>query len=235
MKSKSIESGFTLVELLVTILIFSFSISIMLAGLDQGRLAWSTLNKKVESVSNLQDRYSWLSMLFSGATATQFSNEYGVAVPFFYGDKDSVKLLSNSPILNGPGNYSSIVIWFEKSDYGYSLFYAEKSNSDPYYNSDEVDKDFRKLELIKLINTYEIRYLAPIHMPVDGTNIPIEDKIFFRYNPTWLDFFYSKKETSMPMLVNIKMSFLNKSNIDWYFPVTAYSTSSHIDDEVYKK
>ncbi|ELI6440877.1 type II secretion system protein, partial [Aeromonas salmonicida subsp. salmonicida] len=83
MKSKSIESGFTLVELLVTILIFSFSISIMLAGLDQGRLAWSTLNKKVESVSNLQDRYSWLSMLFSDATATQFSNEYGEAVPFF--------------------------------------------------------------------------------------------------------------------------------------------------------
>lgn len=76
MKNKK-TNGFTLVELLVTIVIFSFSLSIILSGLDQGRLAWSRLEKKVELSSSLQSRFNWLSMMFNDSNATLFPLNYG--------------------------------------------------------------------------------------------------------------------------------------------------------------
>lgn len=228
-------NGFTLVELLVTIVIFSFSISIVLSGLDQGRLAWSRLEKKAELSSVLQSRFNWLSMMFNDSNATLFPLNYGEASPFFKGNDQSLYLLTNSPILSGPGNYATATLWFASNRNGFILNYAEKKNADPFYGNLYFDRDKEATVLLNNIKTYYIRYLAPIREPSEGESIPLSDEKYYRSEPVWLDFFDSNKEMAMPLLVNISMVLSNEKKIDWFFPVTRYTSSSHIDDEVFKK
>ncbi|MGL6462046.1 PulJ/GspJ family protein [Aeromonas hydrophila] len=228
-------NGFTLVELLVTIVIFSFSISIVLSGLDQGRLAWSRLEKKAELSSVLQSRFNWLSMMFNDSNATLFPLNYGEASPFFKGNDQSLYLLTDSPILSGPGNYATATLWFASNRNGFILNYAEKKNADPFYGNIYFDRDKEATVLLNNIKTYNIRYLAPIREPSEGESIPLSDEKYFRSEPVWLDFFDSNKEMAMPLLVNISMVLSNEKKIDWFFPVTRYTSSSHIDDEVFKK
>ncbi|MGU5674518.1 PulJ/GspJ family protein [Aeromonas hydrophila] len=234
MKNKKIN-GFTLVELLVTIVIFSFSLSMILSGLDQGRLAWARLEKRTELSNTLQSRFNWLAMMFNDSSATLFPVGYGEASPFFKGNNDGLYLLTGSPILSGPGNYSTATIWFTSNSDGFTLNYAEKKNADPFYGNQYFDRDNEAINLIKGIKSYHIRYLAPIHEPSEGESIPISDNIYYRSEPVWLDFFDSNKEMAMPLLVNINMALSNGKKIDWFFTVTRYTSSSHVDDEVFKK
>lgn len=234
MKSKKIN-GFTLVELLVTIVIFSFSLSIVLSGLDQGRLAWSRLEKKAELSSVLQSRFNWLSMMFNDSSATLFPLSYGEASPFFKGNEQNLYLLTGSPILSGPGNYATATLWFASNRNGFTLNYAEKKNADPYYGNQNLDRDNESTVLLKNIKSYYIRYLAPIREPNEGESIPLSEEKYYRSEPIWLDFFDSDKEMAMPLLVNISIVLSNGKRIDWFFPVTRYTSSSHIDDEVFKK
>lgn len=234
MKNKN-TNGFTLVELLVTIVIFSFSLSIVLSGLDQGRLAWSRLEKKAELSSSLQSRFNWLSMMFNNSNATLFPLSYGEASPFFKGNDQSLYLLTDSPILSGPGNYATATLWFASNKHGFTLNYAEKKNADPFYGNQYFDRDKEVTVLLDNIKSYDIRYLAPIREPSEGESIPPSEERYYRSEPIWLDFFDSNKEMAMPLLVNISMVLSNEKRIDWFFPITRYTSSSHIDDEVFKK
>lgn len=234
MKNKK-TNGFTLVELLVTIVIFSFSLSIILSGLDQGRLAWSRLEKKVELSSSLQSRFNWLSMMFNDSNATLFPLNYGEAGPFFKGNDQSLYLLTGSPILAGPGNYATATLWFANNGSNFTLNYAEKRNADPFYGNQYFDKDKEKTVLLYDIKSYNIRYLAPIREPSEGESIPLNEEKYYRSEPAWLDFYDSNKEMAMPLLINISMVLSNEKRVDWFFPVTRYTSSSHIEDEVFKK
>ncbi|MBO0505575.1 type II secretion system protein [Aeromonas caviae] len=234
MKNKK-TNGFTLVELLVTIVIFSFSLSIILSGLDQGRLAWSRLEKKVELSSSLQSRFNWLSMMFNDSNATLFPLNYGEAGPFFKGNDQSLYLLTGSPILAGPGNYATATLWFANNGSNFTLNYAEKRNADPFYGNQYFDRDKEKTVLLYDIKSYNIRYLAPIREPSEGESIPLNEEKYYRSEPAWLDFFDSNKEMAMPLLINISMVLSNEKRVDWFFPVTRYTSSSHIEDEVFKK
>ena len=234
MKNKK-TNGFTLVELLVTIVIFSFSLSIILSGLDQGRLAWSRLEKKVELSSSLQSRFNWLSMMFNDSNATLFPLNYGEAGPFFKGNDQSLYLLTGSPIRAGPGNYATATLWFANNGSNFTLNYAEKRNADPFYGNQYFDRDKEKTVLLYDIKSYNIRYLAPIREPSEGESIPLNEEKYYRSEPAWLDFFDSNKEMAMPLLINISMVLSNEKRVDWFFPVTRYTSSSHIEDEVFKK
>ncbi|WP_447777755.1 PulJ/GspJ family protein [Aeromonas veronii] len=234
MKNKK-TNGFTLVELLVTIVIFSFSLSIILSGLDQGRLAWSRLEKKAELSSSLQSRFNWLSMMFNDSNATLFPLNYGEAGPFFKGNDQSLYLLTGSPILAGPGNYATATLWFANNGSNFSLNYAEKRNADPFYGNQYFDRDKEKTVLLYDIKSYNIRYLAPIREPSEGESIPLNEEKYYRSEPAWLDFYDSNKEMAMPLLINISMVLSNEKRVDWFFPVTRYTSSSNIDDEVFKK
>lgn len=155
--------GFTLIEVLVALAVFSSVISLVLYGLEQGRLSWARGNHQVEELRSLVNRQNWLTQMFTQAVPSTFSAGYGTEVPYLQGDSTSLSFITNAPVISGPGTYAFVILRFEQQPNAtQSLVFYQWINRDPYYG---IPTSFTTGErLVLLTDLSEARwdyYLSP--------------------------------------------------------------------------
>jgi len=155
------NNGFTLIEVLIAVAVFSSVISLVMFGLDQGRLQWEKSTDRAQTYHELQNRKQWLTQLFNQANASMFRQSYGGEVGFFYGDQRKLTFLSNAPIISGPGTYAKVELSIEQHKSGQALFFSQWPYSDPYLSSTSEITQPSSLVLLEDVKNIEWQYYFP--------------------------------------------------------------------------
>lgn len=217
------NAGFTLVEMLVALVVFSSAISLVLLGLEQGRQFWFKVSDKIAEQSSLYHREQWLSAMFTEANSAHFPDGNNQTAPYFMGASDHINFITNAPILGGPGTYAAVMLKFARAGDNYQLHYFEAPNKDPYYGGHDYFSTAEATVLIDDISSYNVRYLAP-ESEVQLEWAPTEGGV--RDQPEWLPTFNSSQEAAMPIMVHLQFSRSQEPTQDWYFTVNRYSNST---------
>ena len=217
--------GFTLVEMLIALVIFSSVISLVLLGLEQGRQFWFKASDKMAEQGHLYNREQWLSAMFAEANSALHPASYSQATPYFMGTNDQINFITNAPILGGPGTYAAVLLKFSREGDKYQLHYFEAPNKDPYYGGHDYFALDKPTVLLDNITDFKLRYLAP-ESEVQLEWAPLEEGSRLRETPEWIPQFSSIQEAAMPIMVHLQLELPNKQQQDWYFPVNRFSNSA---------
>ncbi|EKA7352861.1 prepilin-type N-terminal cleavage/methylation domain-containing protein [Vibrio vulnificus] len=161
--AKRQSKGFTLIEVLVVLVVFSSVVSLVLIGLEQGRNQWNRAMKSTDKSYHMFQRKQWLQQLFTQANSATFQISYGTEAPHFLGTANDVSFISNAPIISGPGTYASVNLTLESQGNGMSqLVFRQWPYSDPYLSIPQEATESNTLVLLKDIQSLEWEYyLAP--------------------------------------------------------------------------
>ncbi|CAM3774798.1 general secretion pathway protein J [Vibrio aerogenes CECT 7868] len=210
------QSGFTLVEMLVSLAVFSAVLSIVMTGLHQGQMQWERGSKQLDQADYLIKRQNWLRQMFAQANTATFRIEYGAEAPYFLGNEQSLTFISDAPIISGPGTYATVRLKLRQQDDDlYEMVLTQKPYSDPYLDPQANPDDGKSLVLFHDIQHLSWRYfLAP---RMEAT--PLEIK-YNRFKPRmegyWDSEFDANFEQELPQYVALSFK-MHQQQYDWYF------------------
>jgi len=199
---KKHHQGFTLIEMLIAIAIFSSLIAVLLMSFHQGLSLWEKGHKKAARWISLEHRYDWLEHVFSQANAAGYHVAGKHMRPFFHGDKKEMTLITAAPIMDTPGSLKPVQFRWIERDGRYALMYREgRQGADVHMDS------FDFSDWIPLLHGVEkayFRYEAPINpFPVDlpRDSLPEDMRKRYRDAPEWMSVFDSEAIVSLPSRV----------------------------------
>jgi prepilin-type N-terminal cleavage/methylation domain-containing protein len=231
------EAGFTLVEMLVALSIFSMLVAVLMAGFSQGLLLWERGNTKSSHWLSIQHRHELLRQLFINARLADYRGKRGISHPHFLGDRNQLEFTTRAPILDLGGRIRPVRIVIERGENGRSDFYYQEAGRHHDQGRGIGWNGDRRVPLLEDILNPEWRYLAPAFpLPPDLyiAELNREDKLRYRENPEWLDWYDSSILWRSPLMV--ELSFTDDVGIEhiWSFRVPgetdAWSLMGQLDE-----
>ncbi|EEY50293.1 prepilin-type N-terminal cleavage/methylation domain-containing protein [Vibrio cholerae] len=223
---KQNSSGFTLIEVLVSLVVFSSVVSLVLVGLEQGRLQWDRSMRSTEHSYKLLLRKQWLDQLFSQSNGATFQISYGTEAPHFLGTSTDVSFISNAPIISGPGTYASVNLALEAQNNGLNrLVFKQWPYSDPYLGIPNEATKTNTLVLIEDIQALEWEYyLAPRD---EATPWELKYNTFTRRpEGIWAQEYDGRFEQAIPQTVKVIFTRHDKKHVwQFYLPTKTASYS----------
>jgi prepilin-type N-terminal cleavage/methylation domain-containing protein len=216
------SSGFTLVEVLVALAVFSAVLSLVLFGLEQGRSSWMRGHKHATFLSEMSHRQFWIMRMFSQANAATFAIDYGLETSYFFGTKGELSLISEAPVISGPGTYALVRLKVEDDPESgkESLVLYEWDNRDPYYGLPRDTSNAQKLVLFENITDASWKYW----LDARDTPTPLEtmlNNFVPRDSDEWSGEYDSRFEVKLP--AKVKFSFKLKGQLyAWVFSLNQY-------------
>lgn len=134
MKQMRSLSGFTLIEMMVALSIFSLLLAVLLGGYSQGLSIWERAANKSSIWQSYQHRALWMSRLVEQVVIADYRMAGSVYSDMFRGDATGFVAMSAAPILAAPGRPVPIEFkLFENLDLGYvQLLYRQAGkHNDP--------------------------------------------------------------------------------------------------------
>ena len=117
------ENGFTLVEMLVALSIFSMLLAVLMAGFSQGLSLWERGNTKSTHWLSWQHRHELLRQLFINARLADYRGERRFSHPHFVADQTQLEFTSRAPILDVNGRVRPVRLVLQPGDGGVSDVY----------------------------------------------------------------------------------------------------------------
>jgi len=231
------QKGFTLIEMLIALTIFSLLIGVLLMGFSQGLTLWHKGQNKSTKWITLEHRYDWLDRLFSQAIAAQYKLDDGRSrvAPFFSGDKLSMTLLTVAPIMDTSGSLKQVEFCLLEKAEKQTLMYREKKNSKNVW----IEQDFKSVQWIPLLKTITkayFRYEAPKNPFPENISImtlPRDIRQRYRNAPEWMSEFDSKSIMSLPQ--RIEFFFIDKDGEEHHWIFQCRFMPDIWPDEVYNE
>ena len=190
------QSGFTLIEVLVALIIFSSVIGIVMAGLDQGRMLWQRAFDHADEQKMLTQRHQWLQQMFDQAVVSNFQIGYGVATPYFIGTADTVRMITNAPIIGGPGTYATVELTTTRQQQA-TLAFTQWPNKDTYYGIPSYFEADNQLTVLSGLKNVEWQYFLPPRRQA-STNELSQGNFTPRLEGQWGDEFDARDERRLP-------------------------------------
>lgn len=132
MKSSRFSSGFTLIEMMVALSIFSLLLAVLLGGYSQGLSIWQRAADKSSVWQSYQHRALWITRLVQQIVIADYRVSGSTYTDMFRGNATGFVAMSSAPILAAPGRPVPVEFkLFENLDLGYvQLLYrqADKYN-----------------------------------------------------------------------------------------------------------
>ncbi len=215
------NQGFTLVEMLVAMAIFSLLITTLLTGFHRGIAVWERGTQQEQFWQTLLLRQQWLNKLFAQAiTSTYSKSKEDAYVPYFQGTPLQMSWMTAAPLLDNPGQIKPVRLKFAREDNAsdYTLYYQEGAlHSDPGRDLQWGDS---WVPLLQHVNEGRFSYEAPAFpLPdeLDPKFLTANDKQRYREKPTWLNHYNTEILWFVPR--RVKLHFIDAQQItqEWQF------------------
>jgi prepilin-type N-terminal cleavage/methylation domain-containing protein len=198
------QKGFTLIEMLVAMAIFTSLISVLMLGFQQGLLLWDKTQQQSHRWLKSEFRYGLLSTVFSQAILADNQYKKGLYASYFIGTSTNIKLISAAPIMDANGRVRPIEIKAVKENKRWKLLYREGAR---YSDIDRaISWSNNWVELLTELEEITFSYLAPafpIPAELKMRWLNKEEKLRYREKPTWVAGYDSKKLWLYPLQISI--------------------------------
>lgn len=220
---KNCCKGYTLIEVLVVVVIFSSMIALATAGLSQILNYYENLRKSSFSLSKYLP-YLWVDEVFENISDYYIKDNTDNWFLLFKGDEDSMVFVSFKG-LSGDSPKLVIIKKEKNSESGYDLVIYETEAYFKDYESVErllIFKDYKQFEkfvFLSKIDNLRIRYY-------------VYDNLLKRYD--WSYQFDPKKNVFLPSMVAFQYD-ENGQRKELYFKIYNNSSYKAIYNELYQK
>jgi len=116
------DSGFTLIEMMIAVVIFTMVTSLIFFSFSQALNLWERADREIEKLDQLVFVNAWVKDLFHSAE-NSLQDVQNKKIPFFFGNRKQVVFLTLNPILNKYKIMSLVKIEFKEG----RLVYSEES------------------------------------------------------------------------------------------------------------
>lgn len=223
------HAGFTLIEVLVALIIFSSVIGIVMAGLDQGRMLWQRAFDQADEQKMLTQRHQWLQQMFDQAVMSNFQIGYGVATPYFIGTPDTVRMITNAPIIGGPGTYATVELTITQQQQA-TLAFTQWPNKDPYYGIPSYRETNNQLTVLTGLQDVEWQYFLPPRRQPSSNEIS-QGSFTPRLEGQWGDEFDALDERRLPPQIKLSFAYRNE-RYEWFFTLPTGNNAADINQKV---
>ena len=215
-------SGFSLVEMLVAISIFSMLLSLLMLGYSQGLSLWQRGQDRSETWLSLEHRHQLLRTLFFGARFADYRGRGWRTYPYFIANQEGIEFMTRSPLLDFSGRVKPVRVLIERDDNDQAKFrYQEgRRHSDQgrgiYWDSG------RSLLFMEEMRDAGFRYLAPAFpLPPDlySAELSDEDRLRYRDEPEWLSWYDTAILWRAPLAVELSFRDEEGARHTWSFQV----------------
>ncbi len=212
--------GFTLVEMLVALSIFSMLVAVLMAGFSQGLSLWERGNAKSTHWLARQHRHELLRQLFVNARLADYRSERGFSHAHFMADETQLEFTSRAPILDLNGRVRPVRMVLQPGDDGLSdIYYQEAGRHNDQGRGIRWEKD-RRVLLLQDIRKPAFRYLAPA-FPVPPelymAELTQEDQLRYRDHREWLGWYDASILWRPPLMVELSFTDQQGDEHVWSF------------------
>lgn len=189
---KKISNGYTLIEVVIAIAIFSFMIALATAALNQGLKQYQHM---MDKGINLWDaaKNLWVTKSFNAAIDYYVYTEGKKWFPYFHGSQDAVSYVSLSPVAGD----LPVVVWLKN----------EKMNTGKrslvYYELPVYTKDYKELERMDTFHDYKKGWSVKLLENVENVKIRFFGYDVRKRQSLWSNGFDGSLTKSLPALVEI--------------------------------
>jgi len=206
-----VQRGFSLIEMLVAMAIFSSLIGVLLMGFHQGLSLWDKGQQKTVEWISLEQRYDWLERLFLQVNASDYSFVGKGDHAFFLGEPLRMELVSSAPIMSTLGPGMPIQFRLMKKNGQYDLMYREGQQGDDVSMKFSFDSNPWVL-IFQNLREASFRYEAPANPYPFETSLESLSPVMrkqYRNSPEWRSSFKAELIGSLPS--RVAFSFVDKN------------------------
>ncbi len=220
--NKAANRGFTLIEMMVALSIFSALMAVLMLGYSQGLSLWERGRKHTSHWQSLEYRYGLLATVFAQAQAADYQRIGGIYVPFFHGDPEKMTLMTRAPILDFVGRVRPVELKLDQqADKTYTLTYREADRySDPARGIHWENAQWTTL--MDKLTSASFRFEAsafPLPEELDPNYLDANDKLRYRDKAQWLEHFNSHAIWRIPQRVELRFTDRFDHDHQWTFPL----------------
>ena len=202
---KRSASGFSLVEMLVALTIFSMLVSVLIVGYSQGLLLWEKGKRESFRWTSLENRHELLRRLFWGAIVADYQGEPGISYPHFVADQHGIEFMSRAPILELPGHVRPVRVLLQRNESGASILYEEAGRYQDLERGTEWNAN-RQVGLLTDITNPTLRFLAPAFpLPPELAiaELSESERLRYRDEAEWLNWYNAAVLWRLPLQVEV--------------------------------
>jgi general secretion pathway protein J len=195
---RSIQKGFTLLELLISITLLGMILVLLFGGLRLGVRSWDAVQQQVDNLNTVRSVESFLRREMSQTQPYRWKAGTGQRLAFV-GERNKVNFVAQLPARIGGGGLYAISLEIESDANGKRLVW-------------------RHVPLSPLVQDFTAVSMVP-KMVLAGAELSAVDDIWLTYfgrlndstAPAWLDRWES--DTRLPMLIKVQVRFA--SGTEW--------------------
>jgi prepilin-type N-terminal cleavage/methylation domain-containing protein len=215
------QAGFTIIEVLISMMIFTALISLLFSGLYQTIQNWDKASQYVSKSQYQLARHNWLERLFSRTLASDFQAGRSGYQAYLEGDEKQIRFLSTAPILDMPETTKPVSLKFKRENNQLALLYGEGKLGDDPQRKIRWDK-LTWLPLMENLQSGQFQYEAPANpLPKDEIVTQISDasRMIYRDAAEWFGQYRAADYTTLPQRVLIEFTDKDDIKHKWFFRI----------------
>ncbi|MDQ6976070.1 MAG: type II secretion system protein [Mariprofundaceae bacterium] len=197
------RNGFTLIEMLVALVIFSALMSVLMLGFKQALFLWDKGQRESVVWQRYLLYYNALDQVFIQSVAANYKAKEGGEIPYFQGDLTRLHLISSAPLLSAPGIIRPVELRWQNVDSSLKLEYREGVRGGDPERGMAMPDEWQVL--LSDLKQGSFLFEAPVYDPLDviDTLTLSGNHPYYRKNSIWLSKYDTHTLKIMPRRVSL--------------------------------